>query len=428
MLLELQTAGVGPVGALDLRFAPRFNLITGDNGLGKTFLLDLAWWALSRTWAGKPARPREGAPEAWIRFCLDGETGATEPVRADYDFSFAQWSLPAQRPANPGLAVYARVDGSFSVWDPIRNNYRIGQSRNALFDWRVAGPPTAYQFTDREVWEGLSVGDRRPCEGLIRDWVSWQRAKAPEFETLTRVLRALSVPEEPILPADPIRVSIEDGFDTPAIATSYGVVPLTHASSGIRRVAGLAYLLVWAWREHKLAAELTRRPVEPRLVLLVDEPETHLHPRWQRLLLPALLAAVGELIEREAADIQILAATHSPLVLASMEPQFQEPEDALFDLDLEHADGASAVEMRHVPWRRRGDVNAWLTSEIFNLKTARNAAAEALLEAASRAIEGEPVAPATALELDGQLRRMLGDSDPFFIRWRYLGERAGWLS
>lgn len=25
-------------------------LITGDNGLGKSFLLDVAWWALTRRW------------------------------------------------------------------------------------------------------------------------------------------------------------------------------------------------------------------------------------------------------------------------------------------------------------------------------------------------------------------------------------------
>ena len=41
-----------------LEFGPRLNLLTGDNGLGKTFALDLAWWTLTRTWAGLPAMPR----------------------------------------------------------------------------------------------------------------------------------------------------------------------------------------------------------------------------------------------------------------------------------------------------------------------------------------------------------------------------------
>jgi predicted ATPase len=45
MLESLHLKNVGP--APELRFEPaeRLNLITGDNGLGKSFLLDVAWWA-----------------------------------------------------------------------------------------------------------------------------------------------------------------------------------------------------------------------------------------------------------------------------------------------------------------------------------------------------------------------------------------------
>ncbi|WP_218969708.1 hypothetical protein, partial [Candidatus Synechococcus spongiarum] len=48
--------------------APRLNLSIGDNGLGKSFLLDVAWWALTRKWprdlnprlmSGYQARPTD---------------------------------------------------------------------------------------------------------------------------------------------------------------------------------------------------------------------------------------------------------------------------------------------------------------------------------------------------------------------------------
>ena len=32
-------------------FTSRLNLLTGDNGLGKTFILDVAWWVQARKWA-----------------------------------------------------------------------------------------------------------------------------------------------------------------------------------------------------------------------------------------------------------------------------------------------------------------------------------------------------------------------------------------
>lgn len=35
---------------MEMELGTRLNLITGDNGLGKSFLLDVAWWALTRKW------------------------------------------------------------------------------------------------------------------------------------------------------------------------------------------------------------------------------------------------------------------------------------------------------------------------------------------------------------------------------------------
>ena len=59
-LESLELNGIGPAKIMKLEFAPRLNLITGDNGLGKTFLLECAWWALSGSWADpeQPAYPR----------------------------------------------------------------------------------------------------------------------------------------------------------------------------------------------------------------------------------------------------------------------------------------------------------------------------------------------------------------------------------
>ena len=46
---------------MEIDFKPRMNFLTGDNGLGKTFLLDIAWWVLTRTWAKSAVTsPRRG--------------------------------------------------------------------------------------------------------------------------------------------------------------------------------------------------------------------------------------------------------------------------------------------------------------------------------------------------------------------------------
>jgi recombinational DNA repair ATPase RecF len=60
MLKSLHLRHLGLARELRVEWADRINLIVGDNGLGKTFLLDLAWWALTRTWASPMALPAPG--------------------------------------------------------------------------------------------------------------------------------------------------------------------------------------------------------------------------------------------------------------------------------------------------------------------------------------------------------------------------------
>lgn len=77
--------GVGPAAELELELAPRLKVLTGDNGLGKSFLLDLVWWALTRTWAGLPAVPHGDQPRivlavwAWVEHCKAAQVLRTEP-------------------------------------------------------------------------------------------------------------------------------------------------------------------------------------------------------------------------------------------------------------------------------------------------------------------------------------------------------------
>ena len=59
MLKSLMLHGVGRAPEMAIDFAERINVITGDNGLGKSFLLDVAWWALTRTWEETPALPTD---------------------------------------------------------------------------------------------------------------------------------------------------------------------------------------------------------------------------------------------------------------------------------------------------------------------------------------------------------------------------------
>ena len=431
MIRHLCLRDVGPARELKFDFAPRLNVLTGDNGLGKTFVLDALWWAITTTWAGQkafPWRPVDGSTSgsrsgpharstsgsrsgpharstsgdgsgrgdeasdariiAEVATSMPGDPDVARlEVRGRFEWGNQEWSrsdswargLTKAEPDTPrppsasGLVVYARIDGSYAIWDAHYANGGVESFSEA-----------AIVLTDSELWDGKDVSDhevaggrRKVIGGLIADWVNWQqRAKSPEFEALRRVLHALSSPDEPLVPAEPTRVHLRDRRDIPTLATSYGVVPVTLASAGVRRALSLAYLLVWAWAEHKKAAKESRRSTTRDVVLLIDEPELHLHPAWQRVFLPAVLRAVGMVAPNAA--VQVFTATHSPMVLASLESVFREKSDDLFVLE---RDG-SVVRANELPFGKEGDVSNWLASEVFGGVGGRSREAQLAIAAA----------------------------------------------
>jgi len=429
MLTRLQLQNLGPSDTIDLTFGERLNLITGDNGLGKSFLLDTAWWSMTRRWpaeinprltSGKKAVPRHPG-DASIGFSFMGKTRLASYTSV-YQRREQAWTGRAGRPANPGMVLYAMADGSFSVWDPARNYW---QTQSGV-DVQERIP--AYVFSQSEVWDGL-LGESGNwlCNGLIRDWATWQNKKGRAFSELCKVFEVLSPSEsEQLVPGELTRIHLDDVRDMPTLRMPYGdEVPVVHASSGMRRIIALAYLLVWCWEEHQKAAQLLDEPTTDQVVLLVDELESHLHPKWQRRIVPALLKVMNALVA--GAQVQLLGVTHSPLVMASVEPDFDPATDAWFDMDVEGPPDQRVVALRKRDFVRRGDASQWLMSPAFDMPSTRSLQAEQLLEEAGRLLAAEPVDPLKAKALHARLLGVLGDVDPFWIRWRHIGEKQGWL-
>jgi predicted ATPase len=413
MLHSLKLVGVGPAEELALDFKPRVNLITGDNGLGKTFLLDVAWWVLGRTWAGAyQALPRRGAKEAKIQYVVDIKRTKKREYASTFDRRSQEWKRSTGRPPSPGLVLYAQADGGFSIWDPARNYWRDAPSLGVSDPTR----PDAYHFTQDEVWNGSRHDGRVYCNGLIADWVTWQSARSNAFNHLMTALQVLSEPGEPLRAGQPVRISLDDARDIPTIAFSYGEVPIVHASAGVKRVVALAYLLVWAFEEHVKACELLNRKPELSIIFLVDEIEAHLHPRWQRVVLPAMLDVVNALTPR-GATVQILAASHAPLLLASLEPRFDSDQDRIIHFDIRN----DKVIIDKSEFAKQGDATNWLVSEFFGLKQARSKEAEEAIEAAEAWMRNDrhvlPATLSTQEKIDRRLRETVPGHDPFWPRW-----------
>ena len=284
----------------------------------------------------------------------------------------------------------------------------------------------------QDVANGLEEGSRVLCNGLIADWSNWyyQRMSsalssgepsATAFGLLEAVIAQLSHPLEPLqCEAEPRKVFLDDSRQFPVLRMPYGAVPYPHWSAGVKRVTSFAYLIVWAWVEHLHAVQLRKEEPTDRIILIVDEIEAHLHPKWQRTILPAILAVVNKL--QANISVQVHAATHSPLVLASLEPHFDREKDQLFCFNL-HADKPAneMVSFDNLPWAMHGDVVSWLTSDIFGLEQARSNEAEIAIEAAEAFMRGDkgalPQELKTKETIQEALLKYLPGLDPFWPRW-----------
>ena len=405
-LAAIRLNDVGPASSVDLEFGERLTLIAGDNGLGKSFLLDAAWWALTGTWASHPAYPFGSArsTQPRIEYRIRNAGGQELVGQSTFDWLDHTWRKLENRPLVSALSIFTRADGSFAISDETRGQLQVG------------GPRSLSLFTGQEVWEG-KAGE---IEGLVRDWVSWQQASDKSaFRMLARVLERLS-PEDtgPLIPGEPIRIP-GDPRNLPTVRQIYGDVPVLFASAGIQRILLLTYLIIWSWQEHLLASEQAGVSPQRKMVIVVDELEAHLHPKWQRLVLPGLMS-IGKLLSTDL-KIQVIAATHSPMVLASVEDEFSDESDVLAHLLLV----GESVKLERLDFYKYGDMSAWLTSPVFGLPHARSRAAERVIEdAKALQLSDEPDLDAVK-EVTARLKRTLSPDDQFWSRWIFFARRLG---
>ena len=174
MLKELRLKKVGPADELLLKLKLRLNLITGDNGLGKSFLLDIAWWAMTRRWphalnkalvngyVAKPESPKQGS----IEFTVQGKTGRDIRYKSTFSARDEAWTGKAGRPHNPGLVLYAMADGGFGVWDPPETTGRKSGNRMCKIAYRPTYSAQEMSGMDLETQTGANYAMDSSVIGL----------------------------------------------------------------------------------------------------------------------------------------------------------------------------------------------------------------------------------------------------------------------
>lgn len=391
---------IGILENIAINFGKRLTLMTGDNGLGKTLILDVVWWILTGEWSERSILPfqkykRMGSPD--VRHSFRDQNSRKFIMERKYDWTKKSWSSDPRAQSISTICIYARVDGSFAVFGRTPTSFQSDRSLDVI------------NLESREIWDGKAG----LIEGIVRDWSHWQMSPSQEkFDVFKGILEHLSPEDLGILrPGNLARIP-SDPRPVPTLVHPYGEVPIVYASAGIKRVLALTYLIVWAWHESTLEYD-QENSLNRNVVVLLDEIDAHLHPRWQRTILPSLLQVGGILDRGMKINIQVIAATHSPMILASMEGEFRGDRDALYHLDLCN----NEVVLEPMDYYNRGDVSNWLMTPVFGLKHARGQNGARAIEAAIELQLAGNVDKSKVQAVHNMLREVLSSDDPFWPRW-----------
>jgi hypothetical protein len=148
--------------------------------------------------------------------------------------------------------------------------------------------------------------------GDLKDWLKEvhyrsKRLKGRDAERAATLFDRFFELVRAVTPQANIEFKEVDETGVIQISTNGRVVPLEAVSQGTASV--LCWVGLMLQRMHEVHRELSNPEEGPTLVL-IDEIDAHMHPAWQRELVPTL--------RKFFPGLQVIATTHSPMIVGSM--------------------------------------------------------------------------------------------------------------
>ena len=326
-------------GEQKITFSKGINYIVGDNNCGKSTIIDALRY-LAEGARDTSALQNKAASED---FSVEGVIAGSDLVQIVADKKYSKYkdylltdgdepyfrvrrSPKEEEIEQNGKKV--KLDGKKApFWNPNTQKFENPSGIDALFKSLVDLVPVLADTTTSEI---VDFGSTKTLGKLISvisqrfqespKWKAFQDAHATAFsdgeESLSSLTEDVTSQVESLVQAQYGAAKVRFDFNLPDAATfikggqllvtdgNYET-PLCDKGTGMQRAVTLALIQVYSNMQHKTKEHAP-------LTLLLDEPETWLHPRAQ-IQLGKALAKISE-------DEQLFLITHSPYMLRSYNP------------------------------------------------------------------------------------------------------------
>jgi predicted ATPase len=151
------------------------------------------------------------------------------------------------------------------------------------------------------------IRDEAVIESIIELDYRAYRQNDPAIRSIINKVAAIASEITEGFPIEFLRIAEDDEGLFPQFRTPDGDVPLNVLSQGTQSILQwLAYLLIGYAKYYDYPPNLEEKPG----MLIIDEIDAHLHPSWQRRIIPTL--------RLHFPNLQLFCSTHSPLMLAGL--------------------------------------------------------------------------------------------------------------
>ena len=326
-ITSLDFTDFGPFDKISFEFDRQVNVFTGPNNTGKTAALLVLGELLVYPFIAPEKFFRTGSPSWEIGYSIGNDTKSiggnmpTEVTSLLEVFGAVGYTcfVPAQRSGSDFRAsgpsarqdLESHIDSLVNLVCRARPNHLRNQGYEAIRQEVRKGinveNSELIQRRHSFVSDPSIVGDQEIIQRMVNLDYAAYRQDRPEFRDIIRKVMSLVSEITEGFPMSFVGIEEDEGGLFPKVTTPLGNLPVYLLSQGTQSVIHCLARLIFGYAEYyEFSADLEKKPG----IILIDEIDAHLHPSWQRRIIPTLL--------RHFPKLQIFCSTHSPLMLAGL--------------------------------------------------------------------------------------------------------------